>query len=282
MTKDQLNPQPSEIYCSDVYDPSHPDADWSGFVARRSCRKHIQSQPNQLTPSIDGSNFGPREDVPTEDWSKPARKIVGHRESGAASVVDIESCNDNEKGKGARSSTFSLIGGPIPVTSPSNFSPLCWETEAQAAARKRKTDLQQLTNNGRSIHVRGRKRRTIVSDDEKQPEHPKKDEQSSSNMNNNNSTNFNYSDDPTDLIGFRAKFTSFSCTDPSFLKEVGEAVTAVSPLTRGSISTAPYATDGNMPTDPYKSASGERRKDLLMENFSSVVPGYTGKRTFIS
>ena len=80
--------------------------------------------------------------------------------------------------------------------------------------------------------------------------------------------------------------TSLGVFHPSFLKEIGEAVTAnlssVCPSMGNVLSTAPYATDGSLPTDPYKSVSGERRKDLLLENFSSVVPGYTGKRTFIS
>ena len=277
MTKDNLNPNPSDIHHSDVYDPTHPDADWSGFIAHRSCRKHIESQPDQLTTAIDGTNFGPSDNAPTKDWSKPARRIVGHRESGAA-TEDIKSCYENEGTK--RSSTFSLIGGPIPLDSPSNFNPKYWETEAQAAARKRKTELEQLTNNGRSIHVRGRKRRTIISENEKQPE-PKIEDKNTTSIIHNSGRSSNH---PTDLIGFRAKFTS--CTDPSFLKEIGEAVTAsfsnASPSTTSIVPSAPYATDVNLPTDPYRSASGERRKDLLLENFSSVVPGYTGKRTFIN
>jgi len=53
------------------------------------------------------------------------------------------------------------------------------------------------------------------------------------------------------------------------------------------VSSAPYATDGDLKTDPYDlsflgsdcgSERGGRRKDLLLENYSSAVPGYTGKR----
>lgn len=273
------NLQPVDVDCSDIFDPNHPDADWSGFVAKRSCRKHISSQPDQLVPAIDGTNFGPSDHVQTADWSKPARRIVKHRESGAATTdTDIEPNFENEIG--TRSSTFSLIGGPVPANSPSNFSPKCWETEAQAAARKMKTDLQQLTNKGRSIHVRGRKRRTITSENIRQHGYSQED---GNIERNERKVNLHDSHDPRDLIGFRAKFTS--CTDPAFLKEIGDAVSAalpdISPCLSG-VATAPYATDGNLPTDPYRSASGERRKDLLLENFSSVVPGYTGKRTFIS
>jgi hypothetical protein len=291
---------------SDVYNPNHPDADWSGFVAKRSCRKHIETKPDQLIPAKNGSSFGPRDHVPTADWSKPARRIIVHKESGAdgtsGSCVDIGNGSTSANANTQRSSTFSLIGGPIPVNSPSNFSPQCWETEAQAAARKRKTDLEQLTNNGRSMHVRGRQPRT-----EKQHEREKDDPKgktSNVNHNHNNNSNDNNNtdsstrtngniDDPSDLIGFRANFTS--CTkDRNFLKEIGEAVTAnltnihghghghVSSSVCSVVSTAPYATETNLPTDPYIGANGERRKDLLLENFSSVVPGYTGRKTFIS
>lgn len=280
MTNNNLNHQPNIAHFSDIYDPNHPDADWSGFVARRSCRKHIEKQPDQLAPANDGSNFGPSYHAQTADWSKPARRIVQYRESGAATATASANNESTYDERGKKSSTFSLIGGPIPVNSPSDFSPNCWETEAQAAARKRKTDLQQLTNYGRCIHVRGRKSRTIASEDEGQPENSINDrsiETNSSKRNNHDS------DDPRDLIGFRANFTS--CTDPSFLKEIGEAICASMPNALSCMSgvpTAPYATDDNLPTDPYKCASGERQKDLLLENFSSVVPGYTGKRTFIS
>ena len=301
------------------YNPNHPDADWSGFVSKRTNRKHIQTQSDQLAPSIDGTSFGPREEICTNDWSKPARKIVGHRESGTSStVVDPQqyrrhhqqqhqpNCqesynhsNDDILSSPIRSSTFSLIGGPIPVDSPSNVSSKCWETEAQAAARKRKTELEQLTNKGRSNHVRGRKRRTVIMDNENNEQEAANSASFDSNDENqisvvaeqqqqNQQQNTSCNDDPRELIGFRSNFTS-CCTDPNFLRDISEAVTKSnpSPLTMiksSNLSTAPYAMDPNLPTDPYKSndVSGERRKDLLLENFSSVVPGYTGKRTFIN
>ena len=33
---------------SGKYDPSHPDADWSGFVSRLPSKKHIEAPPSQL------------------------------------------------------------------------------------------------------------------------------------------------------------------------------------------------------------------------------------------
>jgi len=245
---------PNQIYNSHIYDPDHPDADWSGFIAGKSCRKHIPSQPNQLVP-LDGNGFGPRNGVPTAEWTKPARKTVRHRESGA----------DNTCEK-TQSSTFTLIGGPIPETSPSKFASECWETEAQAAARKRKTDLEQLTDHGRSMYIKGRKRSIVNKDSAENRQHevlpPTRSEPSPRK-------------DSSDFTGFRSSNAKVSCSDASFLAEVGEAVAKV----RSSYS---FSTDSATPFDPYKTASGERRKDLLLENFSSTVPGYTGKRTFMS
>jgi hypothetical protein len=334
---------------NDLYDPDHPDADWSGFVTKRSCRKYIQSQPNQIAPANDGSNFGPTNNAQTVDWSKPARRIVPYKESGAATTAsatggrklgndeddhiasrrtfqiqqqeqqeqdhnkkdkyqDYNKEHNGDENYASRSATFTLIGGPIPVNDPFNFSPKCWETEAQAAARKMKTDLHQLTNNGRSIHVRGKKRRTVTTNEDYALEDLSEEENSLEEERRRKSTDTisivdmkrihgdNSSDvDPQDLIGFRGG-QFISCTkNPIFLKEIGEAVGSSAFLSSkkegelpycdsigGSISNAPYASDCNLPTDPYKCASGERRKDMLLENFSSVVPGYTGKRTFIN
>ncbi len=268
-------------YHSDVYNPDHPDADWSGFVSRRSCRRHNENQPAQIAAVCDGTNFGPVDGVQTADWSKPARRIVPYRESGTVSRNDgSQSCEINGLGP-TKSSTFSLIGGPIPVNSPSSFSPTCWETETQAAARKRKTELQQLTNKGRSIHVRGRKRRSTIDagdSDAQQLDSCLNKLRTYPDSSSCHEGNIHNSNDPTDLIGFRANFTSF--TDQNFLREIGDAVGASLSSVTIPCSTAPFATDDNLPTDPYRSESGERRKDLLLENFSSVVPGYTGKRTF--
>jgi hypothetical protein len=249
MTK-EIMLTPNQIHSSDDYDPDHPDADWSGFVSIKSCRKHIPSQANQLVP-LDGNGFGPRNGVATAEWTKPARKSVGHRESGA----------DNTCEK-TQSSTFTLICGPIPETSPSKFASECWETEARAAARKKKTGLEQLTHHGRSMYIKGRKSKDAAEDGQhevlptrSEPSPPK---------------------DSSDFTGFRSSNARVSCSDTSFLAEVGEAVAKF----RGSSSS--FSTDSATSFDPYMTASGGRRKDLILENFSSTVPGYTGKRTFTS
>jgi len=249
MTKETIL-TPSQIHNNDLYDPDHPDADWSGFVSSKSYRKHIPSQPNQLA-ALNGNGFGPRNDVSTEEWTKPARKIVGHRESGAGS----------ESNK-AQSSTFTLIGGPVPENCPAKFASECWETEAQAGTRTRNTEGEHLTDRGR------RKRRTV---------HAKASEDAQNEIKPPICHEPSPPKDPSDFIGFRSSNCRVSCIDTSFLVEVGEAVASF----RGSSSSFP--TDSSaLFVDPYKSASGERREDLLVENFTSTVPGYTDKRTFIS
>ncbi len=281
----------------DLYDPNHPDADWSGFVSLRSRRKYLPGKKNQIT-AIDGNGYGPVSDVPTAEWTKPARKIVGHRESGMDSDSGVYNINGNKNrvrndngddvdGRGsdgggegsAKSLTFTLIGGPIPVESPSKFAPTCWETEAQAAARRKKTELDQLTDTGRCMHVRGRKR-TVASGGSDGNEKNMNSKEGRSNM--GSMPKQDSIPDPADLIGFRAQSRKFSRTDPSILKDVGDKVAEMTKKINPNdlLSPAPFATEIG-PTDPYAGPSGERRRDLLLENYSSVVPGYTGKRTFI-
>ena len=267
MKQKDTNQNLRKLKCADLYDPSHPEADWSGFVPRRSSKKHIPTPPVQVT-TIDGNGIGPSENSRTEEWTKPARKIVGHKESGA-----VSGCNAVVADQIHNSSTFSLIGGPIPGNDPSSMGPSRWETEAQVAARRKSTDLCQLTDNGRSMQVRGRKRKSDISNQKLKTFCPKRDNTGDNQMN-IEKTNA----DPMDLVGFRAHTHGRS----SFLDGLGSEIAKTTNEATKFVSTTPYATDGNLPTDPYCiNANGDRRKDLLLENFSSVVPGYSGKRTFI-
>ena len=122
------------------YDPSHPDADWSGFVAPRTSRKHPDGIPSAMAVHI--SLEGPNEDAETAEWARPARKQMTE----------------------ASRSTFSLIGGPIPCEDPSAFDPSKWITEASASMgaddQNKSTDVSRLTDNGRAMHIRGKK--TVV------------------------------------------------------------------------------------------------------------------------
>mmetsp|Transcript_889 Transcript_889/g.1532 ORF Transcript_889/g.1532 Transcript_889/m.1532 type:complete len:263 (-) Transcript_889:6002-6790(-) len=227
------------------YDPSHPDADWSGFVSSRSQRKHIPCQPNQLC-ALNSCGLGPKENVNTADWTKPARKIV----QGAP-------CVENDKPHSIRSSTFSLIGGPVPLDSPNLYSPGWWETETQAAARKRKTDLQQLTVQGRSKYIKGKKSLSAIEGKFEVNDVQNVKSQPCSGMN-----------DVSQVPGFRSRSTKLKFSDPIYLKGVCDAMEKLRPPD------GPFAIDVSAPFDPYRTATGERRKDLLVENFRSVVPGY--------
>ena len=264
--------------CNDFYDPAHKDADWSGFIPKRSNRKHITTHPVQLE-SVDGNTITPSVEAQTDEWTKPARKIVGHEESGAD--IDDSNTNPNQSVNDfKRSLTFSLIGGPIPANCPESVSSTCWETETQAATRKKGTDLHQLTDNGRSMHVRGRKRRASVNKNGISTfNYNSLSENESRNYGSEESCGSN--EDLFDFVGFRAVDSS-RCKSACFLKHIGKEIAKDTKFEAPKfVSTAPFATDGNLPTDPYKTVSGERKKDLLLENFSSVVPGYTGKRSFI-
>ena len=240
-----------DYQCSDVYDPDHPDADWSGFVPKPCSKKHYsKDMPRavkvQLKTSEDNLFYAPREDADThDDWMKKPRKR------------SYPQMNNN---------TFSLIGGPVPTNDPHAVGPKSWETTARAATNKVPTDLSQLTHNGRSMHVRGLKKiepRSASNSFVEAVPHDVEEDDSTSKL--------RTARNPDDLIGFRTP----SGATKSLLSGLGKELAKEIKCTR-YVSPAPYATDGNVPTDPYMTATGERRKDMLIENYSSVVPGYTG------
>ena len=245
------NRHKSGYQCSDIYDQDHPDADWSGFVPKPCSKKHYckdipRAVKVQLNTSEDNLFFAPREDADThDDWMKKPRKR------------SYPQMNNN---------TFSLIGGPVPMNDPNAVGPKSWVTTARAATSKVPTDLSQLTHNGRSMHVRGLKkiepRSASNSNVEALPNTVGED---------GNTSKLGSARNPDDLIGFR---TPCGATK-SLLSGLGKELAKEIKCTR-YVSPAPYATDGNVPTDPYMTATGERRKDMLVENYSSVVPGYTG------
>ena len=241
------------------YDPSHPDADWSGFVAPRTSRKHPDGTPSAMACHV--SLEGPNEGAETEEWARPARKVV-------------------ETSRSKAGATFSLIGGPIPSDDPSAFDPSQWETEAKASMERRKkgTDMSRLTDTGRAMHIRGKK--TVVPNHEEGGrDYGEGDARSSGD--NGGASQFlrNDGQDLTKLAGYRST-QGGACQ--SLLDGLAVDVAKTVKTTKCmAVSSSPYATDGNLPTDPYVAADGHRKKDLLLENYSSICPGYTGKRTFI-
>lgn len=278
------------------YNPNHPDADWSGYIKPCESRKH----PIGIAPAMrvqigcsEESGYVPNDDAATHEWSKPGRRIRS---------------NNIGNDKSTTRST-SLIGQVEVDTSNS------WETEAQAAwgvsnNNNTTTKLDQLTFAGRAMHVRSKKSATPAFENVK----PYNNEIASQlrytenpyllcdrNLKRSEISDVNFRNDGSDmanLVGYRSHHhggttaASAHCLLSNLSKEMTESIISNDSASMkskafsfsgglGGIGGAPFATDANLPTDPYISSDGDRRKDLLLENFSSATPGYTGKRTFI-
>ncbi|GFH54580.1 predicted protein [Chaetoceros tenuissimus] len=222
-----------------MYDPSHPDADWSGFVPNKTSRKHIPTQPNALGPQSNG--FCPTAQAQTQEWSKPARKIVHHRESGAETTM--------KEDEDHRSQTFSLTAGLIPEDDREKYKSKNWETEAQSASKRKQTELDQRSVKGRCMYIRGKKPKEegnneIVEKRISEFENPKPSS-------------------PNDFIGFRSSNLDVKCSaDQPLLEQIARDMATFKPKSKSSF-------------DPYEAVSGERRKDLVYENFTTKIPGYT-------
>lgn len=269
------------------YEPSHPNADWSGFVPPYQSRKHFSKTPPAMRVQIKALNESgicPSEGTSTLEWTKPRLKVdfnsMKHSEQGKTS--------NNERNDQEKSSSFSLIGGPTPSIDPSSVGSIGWETEAQSAMKQTGTRVRQLTTYGRSIHIRSKKQTTPAFElagigfDESQNvairrENPyillQKNNTKTMNLAQNQSkTNFS----GCDGMGYRSHQGGVA---KSFLAGLGKQIMdkvngkALMPV-------APFATESNLPTDPYMNALGERRKDLLLENYSIALPGYTGTPNF--
>jgi len=77
------------------------------------------------------------------------------------------------------------------------------------------------------------------------------------------------------LIGFRQHKGG---QQKSFLADLGKEVARSATFQKPKhVVTAPFATEGNLPTDPY-AHDGGRSKDLFLENYKGQIPGYTGRR----
>ncbi len=226
--------------CDSAYNPSHPNADWSGYVRQISARKHIENPRNQIITLETG--FCPAENARTREW-KPGRKVFKPIEIGS---------------NGA--STKSLIGGPINESDPSGVESSHWQTELQAATLRTQTAVEQLTEKGKSMHIRGKKS-TVPMWENVQPF----DESVASRLRDENPYTLNDRDDvrnepiesksldtiaihselrKRNLIGYRANRGGAS---KSLLAGLGKEVAAVLPPSKHVIAPAPYATDGDLP-----------------------------------
>lgn len=167
---------------------------------------------------------------------------------------------------------------------PSAFDPSKWTTEASASMvgaddQNKSTDVSRLSDNGRAMHIRGKK--TVVSSKHEESDNNSERAKRHKNDGSTELTPFLHNDgqDLTKLAGYRSHQggASKSLLD-GLAVDVAKNIQTAKCM---AVSLSPYATDGNLPTDPYIAADGHRKKDLLLENYSSVIPGYTGKRTFI-
>lgn len=161
-------------------------------------------------------------------------------------------------------STFGLIGGP--VQKPSLVSANRWETETRAAWLQRNTTIDQLTEYGKSIHTRGKSQITPAFESA-QPFDAKKagqvrgenpyalnDGEGSAKI---DASRAEENDD--NLIGYRSHRGG---TARSFLAGLGKQVAAeLPPASQHTVAPGPFATEGNLPTDPYATEDRGRRKD---------------------
>jgi len=99
------------------------NADWSGFAPSPNSKKHIRQPPSKIAAGVG---------VEEVKWN-PGRRV-------------------GEKGR----VSSSLLGGPVPEKDPSVVGSGAWKTEAQAASAQTKTSREQLTENGRSMFIRGK------------------------------------------------------------------------------------------------------------------------------
>ena len=262
---------PVAVKYEEYYDPSDNRADWSGFVPNPTGRAHTNNpSAHRVQMQTNGEYNGlvPSESAATSDWQKPQRKAF----------------NTDNNGSNGRSSTFSLIGGPTPVNNPNQLDDTSqWETEAQAAARRNGTFVDQLTSGGKSMYVKGKREVKPAFENPNQydpnarRENPYDAQQSAFERElNNRNPPADSNGDPDNLIGFRQHNGG---QQKSFLSGLGKEVARNPDFKKPkNVTTAPFATDGNLPTDPYASAKGGRSKDLFVENYSRGMPGYTGRR----
>lgn len=98
--------------------------DWSGCAPSPNSKKHIPQPPSKIAAGVG---------VEEVNW-KPGRRV-------------------SEKGT---SVSASILGCPVPETNPSIVGSGAWKTEAQAASAQTKTTREQMTENGRSMFIRGK------------------------------------------------------------------------------------------------------------------------------
>ena len=284
-------------YFEETYDPNDPNADWSGFVAKPQGRHHYGGETQgamkvQFQP--DNGFIMPAADAKTSDFKRPGKKVI---------EVDSDQNSHPNYGRGSQMrSTPNLLGGPVPLTGKYAYNR--FETEARSANSVFETGMggtgiDQLTDKGRGMYVRGKKDVEAMYEqdmrmggyDARVGEYVKQT-QNPYEIVKNGGMPLRY-DDPQNgggggggggggeesLIGFRHHTGGHMKSMTAGLgADVARSLRRPEKKKTG-LNSAPFATDGNLPTDPYMTSNG-RSKDMFMENYKSggAIIGFTGNR----
>jgi hypothetical protein len=174
-----------------------------------------------------------------------------------------------------------------------------FETESQAANRScvyggDSTRLEQLTDKGRSMYVKGKKEvePMFMQSMREGGYNPQRgaavrgenpyDLNPGANRPANSLQQIVMNDglDNSNLVGYRQHHGGHASA--SLTKGLSSSLVDSLPSkpVKRDITVAPFATDGSSVTDPYMNANGQRSKDMFVENFRSGggIPGYTGRR----
>jgi hypothetical protein len=231
------------------YDTGHPNADWSGYVPQPEGRKHFCSDDesceckgfiplamrDHISIAATGDYFGPSSDAATSEWKRSGRKIAPFYKDSVGLEVSEKTATQ-------------------------------WETEAKAAMNKNPTVLDQLTDFGRAIHIRGKK--AVTPSFEKkhcQQRETCKGKEENPSYKSDHEEHLHY-----DLVGFRASESGCIERGKSLIENLGAQL--LEQFKNGSLL---LPISGQV--DPFEVENG-RRKDLLLENYSNTTPGYTGNK----
>jgi len=277
----------------EYYDPNDPNADWSGFVPKAKGRYHYKGTPSAMKVQFKPDSTGfmvPSADAATSDFQRPGKKVV-------PSSTDQNS-NPNYGSSSQMRSTPNLLGGPIPLKSKYAYNR--FETEARAANSVYETgaggtNIDQLTDKGRGMYVRGKKDVEAMYEqdmrmggyDARVGDYVRKTQNPYA-INKNGGMPLRYdeaqgsgaagtSGGEESLIGFRHHKGGHM--QPMTAGIGADVMRSLKRPEKRTVVTAPYATEGNLPTDPYASKNG-RSKDMFLENYKSgeAIVGFTGTR----
>jgi len=274
----------------EYYDPNDPNADWSGFVPKPRGRHHYNETPTAMKVQVKPDESGflmPAAEASTSDFRRPGKKVI--------EPSSDQNLHPNY-GRGSQMrSTPNLLGGPVPISGKYAYNR--FETEARSANSTietgyRGTNIDQLTDKGRGMYVRGKKDVEAMYEadmrnggyDERVGKYVRQT-QNPYEIVKNGGMPLGYVETQNvgggggggdSLIGFRYHQGGHM---KSMTAGLGAEVAKSMRPQKKHLVTAPYATEGNLPTDPWATGNG-RSKDMFIENFKSdgAIVGFTGKK----